>query len=114
MEENTNVTETTTNTVDTANTVNTTNTVNSNTIPEEYKPLSIGQFIGFSFLFTIPCVGLIITIIFACGAVKNKNLINWARAQLIILGIVVALYVLLLMLGVGTAILSDVAESTIR
>lgn len=105
MEENTNVTETT------ANTVNTTNTVNSSTIPEEYKPLSIGQFIGFSLLFTIPCVGLIITIIFACGAVKNKNLINWARAQLIILGIVLALYAVLLMLGIGSAILSGVAQS---
>lgn len=85
-----------------------------NTIPEELKPLSIGQFIGYSILFTIPCVGFIVTIIFACGAVKNKNLVNWARAQLIILGIVLALYIVLMILGVGTAIFNNAAQSMIR
>ena len=102
MEENTNVTNTTT------------TMTNSNTIPEEYKPLSIGQFIGFTFLFAIPCVGLIVTIIFACGAVKNKNLINWARAQLIILGIIVALYVIFfILLGVGSAVLTTVSNTVV-
>ena len=80
-------------------------------IPEEYRPLSIGAFIGYSFLFAIPCVGLILTIVFACGAVKNKNLINWARASLIIAGIVLVLYLILIFLGVGATIFNSAASS---
>lgn len=77
---------------------------NSFSIPEEYKPLSVGQFLGYTLLMSIPCVGLILVIIFACGGVKNKNVINWARAQLIIMGIAVIIYILILVFGVGTAI----------
>lgn len=62
-------------------------------IPEEYKPISIGGFIGYSLLFGIPCIGIILAIVFACGAVKNKNLINWARAILVlwVIGIILAI-----------------------
>lgn len=81
-------------------------------IPDEYKPLSIGQFVGYQLLFAIPCVGLIITIVFACGAVKNKNLINWARAELIIIGIVTALYFMLIMLGVGATLFNSASVIT--
>ena len=88
------------------------NVVNANSIPEEYQPLTIGKFIGFQILFAIPCVGLILAIVFACGAVKNKNLVNWARAQLIILGVVIAIYVLLMILGIGKAVLNS-ATTTI-
>jgi len=77
---------------------------NNFSIPEEYKPLSVGQFLGYTLLMSIPCVGLILVIIFACGGVKNKNVINWARAQLIIMGIAVIIYILILVFGVGTAI----------
>ncbi len=80
-------------------------------IPEEYRPLSVGQFIGYSLLMAIPCVGLILVIIFACGGVKNKNVINWARAQLIVIAIVVVLYVVLLALGLGTAIYNSALTS---
>lgn len=76
---------------------------------QDNEPLSVGKFIGFQILFAIPCVGLILAIVFACGAVKNKNLINWARAQLIILGVVILIYVLLLVLGVGTTIFNSAA-----
>lgn len=44
---------------------------------------SVGSFFGFSFLFGIPVIGLIITIIMACGAGSNDNIKNYARAQLI-------------------------------
>ena len=83
------------------------NGYNQYDIPEEYKPLSIGQFIGYQLLFAIPCVGFIITIVFACGAVKNKNLINWARAELIIMGILMVLYFILMMLGLGVATINS-------
>lgn len=80
-------------------------------IPEEYRPLSVGQFIGYSLLMAIPCVGLILVIIFTCGGVKNKNVINWARAQLVVIAIVVVLYVVLLALGLGTAIYNSALTS---
>ncbi len=87
------------------------NVITENNIPEEYQPLSIGKFIGLQLLFVIPCVGLICSIIFACGAVKNKNLINWARAQLIVLGIAIIVYFILMILGIG---IFNVAQSTIH
>lgn len=83
----------------------------NNNIPEEYEPLSIGKFIGFQILFAIPCVGLILAIVFACGGIKNKNVINWARAELILLGIVVLLYVILFVFGVGAAVFDSALTS---
>lgn len=58
-------------------------------IPDEYKPMSPWGFFGFSLLFAIPFVGLILLIVFACGASSNKCLKNYARSYfcgLIILG----------------------------
>ena len=77
---------------------------------QENQPLSVGKFIGFQILFAIPCVGLILAIVFACGAVRNRNLINWARAQLIILGVVILIYIVLLMLGIGTAVFNSAVQ----
>lgn len=87
------------------------NSFDENNIPEEYKPLSVGKFIGYNLLFMIPCVGLILLIVFACKGVKNKNVINWARAQLILTAIVVLLYILLLVFGVGAAIFTSGVSS---
>lgn len=84
---------------------------NSINIPEEYRPLSVGQFIGYSLLMAIPCVGLILVIVFACGGVKNKNVINWARAQLIIIAIVAVLYGLLLAFGLGSLVFNSALTS---
>lgn len=84
-----------------------TDVINKNEIPEEYQPLSIGAFIGYQLLFTMPCVGFIIAIVFACGGVKNKNLINWARAQLIVLGIILIIYVFILFLAFGLRIFNS-------
>lgn len=78
---------------------------------DELKPVSIWTYVGLFFLSAIPCVGLIATIVFACGAVKNKNIINYARAQLIVVGIVLALYLLLLMLGLGAGILGGMSSA---
>lgn len=87
------------------------NSFDENNIPEEYKPLSVGKFIGYNLLFMIPCVGFILVIVFACKGVKNKNVINWARAQLILTAIVVVLYILLLVFGVGAAIFTSGVSS---
>ena len=87
------------------------NSFDENNIPEEYKPLSVGKFIGYSLLFMIPCVGFILLIVFACKGVKNKNVINWARAQLILTGIVFVLYIIFFAIGLGAAIFETAATS---
>lgn len=87
------------------------NNINENNIPEEYRPLSVGKFLGYSLLFGIPCVGFILLIVFACKGINNKNLINWARAQLIFMGIIVIVYVICFALGMGTAIFEAASSS---
>lgn len=55
----------------------TTKTVN---IPEEYKPISMWGYFGYELLFSIPCVGFILLLVFAFGGTKNVNLKNFARS----------------------------------
>ena len=84
---------------------------NEANIPEQYKPETLWQFVGLLVLSAIPCVGLIVTIIFACGAIKNKNIVNYARAQLVLIGIVLAIYLLLMILGVGAGFMSGIMNN---
>lgn len=72
----------------------------------ENNPLSIWQFLGLQVLSMIPCIGFICLIVFACGAIKNTNVKNWARAMLLLIAIIFVIYMLLIMLGVGTAMLA--------
>lgn len=71
----------------------TTTTVN---IPEEYRPISMWGYFGYELLFSIPCVGFIILLIFAFGGNKNINVRNFARSYFcfIIIGLVIALIVI--------------------
>lgn len=55
----------------------------SETIPQEYKPVSILGFIGYSILFAIPGLGFILSIIFSFIP-KKKSAKNFARAYLIV------------------------------
>ena len=52
-----------------------------NHIPEEYRPISMWGYFGYSILFGIPLVGFICTIVYACGGTKNKNLQNFAKSR---------------------------------
>ena len=70
---------------------------NSPSIPPEYAPISMWGYFGYELLFSIPCVGFILLIVFAISA-KNVNLKNFARSYfcfiiicLIIVGIIVAI-----------------------
>lgn len=68
----------------------------SNNIPpkgSEYAPIGIGTYIGSLILFAIPVVGFIVCLIWACGAVKNKNLLNYSRAVLILMLISIVLWI---------------------
>ena len=88
---------------ETKNVTYTTTTVN---IPEEYRPISMWGYFGYQLLFSIPCIGFIVLVVFALGGTKNINLKNFARSYfciflliLIITGIVFAITTLL---GLGT------------
>lgn len=78
----------------------TTKTVN---IPEEYKPISMWGYFGYELLFSIPCVGFIILLVFAFGGTKNVNLKNFARSYFcyFIIAAAISLITLLIMLALG-------------
>ena len=73
----------------------TTKTVN---IPEEYKPISMWGYFGYELLFSIPCVGFILLLVFAFGGTKNVNLKNFARSYFcyfIIIAVITTIAVLI-------------------
>lgn len=70
-------------------------------IPEKYRPISAWGYFGYSLLFMIPLVGLILEIVFACDN-SNINRRNFARAQFCWLIIAVIILVLIFAVGCGT------------
>lgn len=67
-------------------------------IRESHKPISPWGYIGYEILYAIPVVGLVLAIIFAITS-KNKNVKNFAKAQLIM--VVIAVVLVLIMFGLG-------------
>lgn len=49
-------------------------------IPESYRPISAWGYFGYNLLFSIPILGFILLIVFACGGTANINLKNYARS----------------------------------
>ena len=71
-------------------------------IPQQTKqPISIGGWIGRSLISCIPLVGplvyLIMLFVWAGDTTKEDSFRNWAKAQLIIMGIVVGLTLLVML-----------------
>lgn len=66
---------------------------NFNNLPEEYRPIGMWGYFGYTILFSIPCIGFIALLIFAFGGTKNINLRNYARSYfcLIILGVIIGI-----------------------
>ncbi|MCR5486074.1 MAG: hypothetical protein K6F35_00940 [Lachnospiraceae bacterium] len=63
-----------------------------NEIAPEYEPITMWGYFGYEMLFSIPCVGLIILIVFSFTA-QNVNVRNFARSYfcfMIILGVIIA------------------------
>lgn len=73
------------------------------TIPEEYKPIGMWGYFGYQLLFAIPCIGLIVAIVFALGGQRNINVRNFARSYFCWLIIGVVLAVILAIVGVSFA-----------
>ena len=57
-------------------------------LPNKYKPLTAWQYFGFSILFALPIVGLILTIIFSLNN-SNINRRSFARSYFCILILVI-------------------------
>ena len=74
-------------------------------IPEEYKPISMWGYFGYELLFSIPCVGFIVLLVFAFGGNKNINVRNFARSYfcLFLIGLVITLIVFLFAAILGAA-----------
>ncbi|MBE5883041.1 MAG: ABC transporter permease [Lachnospiraceae bacterium] len=84
---------------------NTNNVINS--IPEEYRPISMWGYFGYQLLFAIPCVGFIFLLVFALGGTKNYNLRNFARSYFCVLLISVILVLILAMTGVAAGLFAE-------
>lgn len=80
-----------------------------NNIPEEYRPISMWGYFGYQLLFSIPCVGFVVLLVFAFGGAKNINLRNFARSYFCFL-IVMVVLVLLLSLAGGASFLASLYQ----
>ena len=49
-------------------------------LPEEFRPISMWGYFGWTLLFGIPFIGFILLCVIALGAGKNVNLRNYARS----------------------------------
>lgn len=76
-------------------------------IPEEYRPISMWGYFGYEILFSIPCIGFILLIVFSVGGTKNVNLRNFARSYFCLMIIGVMLTLILFATGVLGALISS-------
>ena len=74
-------------------------------VPPEYRPISMWGYFGYEILFSIPCVGLILLLIFSFGGTQNINLRNFARSYFCLLIIAVILFLILAGITGGIAFL---------
>lgn len=73
--------------------------MNSNyQVPHEYQPISMWGYFGYSILFAIPILGLILAIVWSFGS-ANVNLRNFARSRFCILIIGVIIFLILFLTG---------------
>ncbi len=75
-----------------------------NNIPMEYQPISMWGYFGYEILFSIPCIGWILLLVFAFGGTRNINVRNFARSYfcLFIIGVVL-ITIFMLLSGVYAA-----------
>ncbi len=61
------------------------------------SPLSVGEWILTILALFIPCVGIILYLVWAFGKKGNVNRRNYCRAYLVIYGIIMAIYLLIVL-----------------
>lgn len=71
--------------------------INENMLPEDYKPVTVLQYIGYTILFGLPIIGIIMLFVTAFGSDKSISLRNYAKYNLIMyaIGIVMTVFVFL-------------------
>ena len=67
---------------------------------EQYQPISAWGYLGYELLFAIPILGTVICIFKAIGA-KNRNVRNFARAQLLMAFIALVLGLIAHVMGIS-------------
>lgn len=68
------------------------NRMTVNDLPNEFKPISMWGYFGYQLLFLIPCVGIILLLVFAFGGTPNVNVKNFARSYFCLLIVIVVLF----------------------
>ena len=71
-------------------------------VDEQYRPLSAWGYVGYSLLFCIPCIGLVLIIVFALSD-NNFNRRNYARSYLCWMLIAVILLAIIMFSGLAPA-----------
>lgn len=78
--------------------------INENMLPEDYKPVTVLQYIGYTILFGLPIIGIIMLFVTAFGSDKSISLRNYAKYNLIMYAIgIVMIVVVFLVAGMFSA-----------
>ncbi len=59
------------------------------------EPVSLADWIVAYLLMCVPCVGIVMLFVWAFNTGTKKSKQNWARAQLIIVGVVILIYIIM-------------------
>ncbi|MDE5994733.1 MAG: hypothetical protein K2G60_04385 [Oscillospiraceae bacterium] len=82
--------------------------INENMLPEDYKPVTVWQYVGYTLLFSVPIIGFIMILVTAFGSDKSISLRNYAKSYLVWYAIsVVLMVVMFFFIGMFAAILSS-------
>ena len=83
-----------------------------NSIPEEYRPISMWGYFGYEILFSIPFIGFILLLVFSFGGTKNINLRNFARSYFCF-SIIVIIFIAIMFLLYGSSYVNNDFGTTI-
>lgn len=73
---------------------------------EDYTPISMWGYFGYELLFSIPCIGFILLLVFSFGGTKNVNLRNFARSYFCFMIILLVLVGILMLTGATAGLFS--------
>lgn len=82
---------------------------NQTVTSQDQQPISVGEWVLYLFLFSIPFVNIIILCIWAFGSEPNQTKKNFARAGLIwiVVGIIFYFLLMFLIFGTFTSMMND-------
>ena len=64
-------------------------------IPEQYEPISMWGYLGYSILFALPIIGVIMILVFSFSKGENVNVRNYARSYILVYVLTAILYLIL-------------------